>query len=265
MKKQKRKLPLKLIGIVTVIALTVLALAYLYSAFKNLDYFKVKEVIDIEGKEMPELYYLKGKNIFSMSLEKEAGHILGLSYDNKEIRLVRVLPDRVMVDFIKRKPLGLVRLYRYFLVDENSVLFEVPPDLDSSALPVIHGLDTKIFGPKPGRKYDVPELKLAVEIIREFKKSRILKSCIISKVDVPSLGNAVFYLILPQGPVAGGKPRSHEAFEVRIGQDNISSKIDVLGRLMFQVRSELGNIKYIDLRFKEPMIKPKSEDVKSSR
>lgn len=265
MRKQKKRFPLKFIVIAAAVILVIAVLAYLYSLAVNLDYFKIKEVIGVEGKEMPALFYLKGKNIFSVDLEKEAAHILALSSDNKEIRLIRVLPDRVMVDFIKRKPLALVRLYRYFLVDENSVLFETAPEFDSSALPVIHGLDTKIFGPKPGKKYDVPELNLAVEIIREFKNNRILKSCSISKVDVPSLGNAAFYLMLPKAPAVAGRSVSPETFEIKIGQDNIPSKIDMLGKLMFQVRDELDNIKYIDLRFKEPTIKPKSENAKPSR
>ena len=43
--------------------------------------------------------------------------------------------------------------------------------------------------------------------------------------------------------------------EIKIGQDNIRDRINILSNLLIQLRDELGNIKYIDLRFKEPVIK----------
>jgi putative ubiquitin-RnfH superfamily antitoxin RatB of RatAB toxin-antitoxin module len=48
--------------------------------------------------------------------------------------------------------------------------------------------------------------------------------------------------------------------EVRISQGNIVEKVAVMSGLMNQERNNLANIKYIDLRFKEPVIKFK--DVK---
>jgi hypothetical protein len=43
--------------------------------------------------------------------------------------------------------------------------------------------------------------------------------------------------------------------ELKIGQDGIRDKIGVLGDLLQQLEKDLSNIRYIDLRFKEPAIK----------
>ena len=44
-------------------------------------------------------------------------------------------------------------------------------------------------------------------------------------------------------------------FEVRTGMNNIRQKMMILAGLVTQERKEWINIKYIDLRFKEPLIK----------
>jgi hypothetical protein len=49
-----------------------------------------------------------------------------------------------------------------------------------------------------------------------------------------------------------------EVLEVKIGQGDISDKMRVLGELFIQLKKDLSNIKYIDLRFKEPVIKFKN-------
>ena len=45
--------------------------------------------------------------------------------------------------------------------------------------------------------------------------------------------------------------------EVRLGADNIEEKVAILGGIFTQGKFDLGNIKYIDLRFKGPVIKNK--------
>jgi hypothetical protein len=40
-----------------------------------------------------------------------------------------------------------------------------------------------------------------------------------------------------------------------VGSDNIPAKMQLLSTVLMQMRSTAANIKYIDLRFKEPVIK----------
>jgi hypothetical protein len=46
--------------------------------------------------------------------------------------------------------------------------------------------------------------------------------------------------------------------QVKIGQDEIKNKMNILSNLIASVKKDLGNIAYIDLRFKEPVIKFKN-------
>jgi len=244
MRKPPLKLPIKIIAVTAIIFLALIfIMGYIRKVFKASDYFKIKDIISREG-DTARLSYLKGKNIFSVDLRNESRYILEYYPNYSAIRLVRLLPDRIFVDFIKRKPVAFIKLYRYFTVDKDGVIFYTPEHTQDLELPIILGLETKIFGPKPGKIYNIRELTLALNIIRELRRNRAFKNYNIKKIDVANLANTSIFM-----------QKESENLEIKLGADNIKDKIGILSGLIVQEKSELGNIKYIDLRFKEPVIK----------
>jgi cell division septal protein FtsQ len=249
MKKQKINLAIKLLAIFLIFSLAlILVMGYIWKTLKRSDYFRIKDIITREG-DSAQLAYLKGRNIFSIDFKSESRNILEFCPECASVRLVRVLPDRLFVDFIKRRPVALVKLYKYFSLDENGVFFSALGQSQESELPVIVGLETKIFGAKPGRRYNNRELALALDILRETARNRGLKNYKLKKIDVSNFSNASIIIIPPQ---AEAKP---EGLEVKLGADNIEDKITTLANLLGAARNDLSNIKYIDLKFREPVIK----------
>ncbi|MDD5409762.1 MAG: hypothetical protein PHC71_06695, partial [Candidatus Omnitrophica bacterium] len=139
------------------------------------------------------------------------------------------------------------------------VFFNPAGSDEESALPVIYGLETKIFGPKPGAKYKRPEIDLALSIVKEFTANSALRGFTLKRIDVANLQTAGIFVLLPdKQPVDYSKPAfrlESFGFEVRIGAGSIKEKLMILGGLLMQGDKEWANIKYIDLRFKEPVIK----------
>lgn len=234
---------LKLIIIIIIFIAVCFIIGYLMRSIKNLDYFKIKDITTSEGKEIPEAYYLLGRNIFDINLKKESLYIQELYPTYKKTGLYRILPNRLFVSFLKRKPIAYIKLYRYFCVDEELVLFNESTDIEESNLAVIIGLDMRIFGPQIGKKYNIKELRLALDIIGEIKRNKMLRDYNVEKIDVTVATNTSFF--------------TSDGLEVKIGQDDIKKRINILSNLFIQLKNELGNIKYIDLRFKEPVIKYK--------
>ena len=256
MKKRKLRVPTRAITIILLILIAcAVFIGYLWKSLNTSDFFKIKDII-IKNNDTVDLSYLKGKNIFNLDLEQESENISGAYPDYRRINLVRILPNRLFVDFIKRKALALVKLYRYFALDEDGVLFYGEAEPQELELPIILGLETKIFGPRPGKVYKIPELTLVLNIIKEFKRSQGLKNYKIKRIDVtnPS-GTSIFIpCVLDEGD-----RMQFENLEVKVGQDNIKDKIIILEGLITQERSNLSSIKYIDLRFREPVIKFKDK------
>ena len=241
----KRRLPIKAIVVISVIFLALFfTLAFTIRRLKNLDYFTIKDIFS-NADNLSNLSYLKGKNIFDLDSKKESKYISEIYPDYRNVRIIRVLPNRLYIDFVKRSPMAYVKLYRFFLVDSDLVLFNPPQTSSFEDLPVILGLETKIFGPSPGTRYNIKELLFSLSVIKEFKKNKVLKDYKIKRISVANLRNASFFIALPGTP----------DLELKMDEGNIITRINILAGLFSQMKNDLHNIKYIDLRFKEPVIK----------
>ncbi len=258
MKRQKISIPLKVTFLVSAFFIAIVLFSgYALRVFTTSGYFSIKEVVCFEAPGKDCLYF-KGKNIFLLDLPRESALITRSCPDCLRVRLVRVLPDHLFVEFVKRKPVALVELYRYFAVDKNGILFEAPQGISEERIPLITGLKGKISGVRPGEKTRSKELSLALLIINEAEKFRNLSDYKIQKIDVEGTGNITILI-----PVDNGSssyldwqiPEKQKILEVRISQGNILEKLAVMSGLINQERDNLKDIKYIDLRFREPVIK----------
>ncbi|MDD5128210.1 MAG: hypothetical protein PHO40_00960 [Candidatus Omnitrophica bacterium] len=257
MKKQKFKIPLEMIIIPVIILLAIsLLLGYIWKVLITSDFFAVKQVL-VRNSSVS-FDYLKGRNIFKLDLNNESLRALSRCSDCRKVRFLKILPNCIIVEFIKRQPLALVNFYKTYAIDQEGVFFSLTGSPEEAGLPVIYGLETKIFGPKPGIKYKRPEIDLALNIIKEFNGNRTLRQFTLKRINLSSLQNAGIFILLPRQAANYIKPVPQlewVGFEVRIGEGSIRQKLMLLGGLLLQADKELVNIKYIDLRFKEPLIK----------
>lgn len=257
MKSKKFNFPLKYIILVLIISLVFsFIIGYIWKVLRSSDFFAVKQIVVRNSGSSFD--YLKGRNIFSLDLAYESRKsILGCP-DCRKVRFARILPNCIFVDFLKRQPLALVKFYKDFAIDEQGVLFYPSVEILDAGLPIIYGLETKIFAPKPGTKYKKPELDLALAILREFKVNKSFQGFSLKRIDVANLESASFFMLLPKQVVDFARlyPQVQwMGFEVRTGIGSIREKMIILGGLIIQTRKEWNNIKYIDLRFKEPLIR----------
>ncbi len=256
MKKKKFNFPLAPVGAALIISLALFfIMGYIWKVLTTSDFFAVKQVL-VRNSDL-QFEYLKGRNIFSLDLKQEARRVFLKCPDCRKVRLTRVLPNSLVVDFLKRKPAALVKFYKDFAIDEQGVLFEPDSTVQSLQLPVIYGLETKIFAPQAGMNYRRLEFSLALSIIKEFKANPAFGGFSLTRIDVAKAGSAGFFMLLPQPTNAEVKNHSglSKGLEVRTGAGNIRQKMMILGGLLQQERREWSNIMYIDLRFKEPLIK----------
>jgi cell division septal protein FtsQ len=240
MKKKKTDLLVDalILGLVLAIALYFI-LRCLSGFLQSREYFNVKYIRS--NDDTIDLSYLKGRNIFSLDLEKQAKGLRAAYPAYNSIRLTRYPPNGVIAEFKKRAPLAYIKLARYFLVGEEAVLFDGALKGTDAALPVITGLESKMLGAKPGMRYNIKELNLALELIRRVNNTVELKNYKISRINVSSADKMSFFI-----------PNN---VEIKIGDNDIAGKVKLLTPLLAHVGRGFSNVKYIDLRFKEPVIK----------
>lgn len=268
MKKRRSKIPPKpLIGLISLFLILFFSAVLLKVLARNSDFFRVKEIIIRDEVVRPDkkidLSYFKGSNIFTVNLGREEDYLSRSFPGYQKIKLVKIFPDKIFADFIKRKPVACVKLYRYFYLDQDMVLYGAPSEADLLGLPIIFGLETKLFGPKQGIKYNIKELAIAFNIIKAVRFNKALEDFQIKKINVADGANTSFFMAQP-AKLPGNTKLKHEVkavnegLEVKIGQDYIADKINILSSLMMEETNDWDNIKYIDLRFKDPVIKFKN-------
>ena len=252
--KSLRTAPYNFIGAALVLMLALSGSFYLFRhLFLTSPYFNVKQIV-VRGCDKADLSYLTGRNIFQVDIDRQAQSLSSLYPTYQKIRVVRMLPDRIFVDCIRRIPLACVRLHRDFCVDEDLVLFDPPYDVSTAGLPLITGLETKIFGPKSGKIYKIKELKYCVEALKSFNRYGGLRNFHVSRINVGSANDMSLFI----SAGTGAQELAPQTLEVRVDQGRrIRDKMRILSDLLVQMRQELSAIDYIEFRFREPTIKLK--------
>jgi len=221
--------------------------------------FLIQNIVVRDGRVI-DFSYLKGKNLLTLDLARESNRIMYAYPDYKRVRLVRVLPNTLFADCMRRKPVAYVNYAnRNFYIDEQKYFFSLPskPPGAIPDVPRISGIEKKMSCQKGNKEYNIPELTFAIEIIKEAQNS--LKNYHIRRIDVANINNASIFVSLPDKTASVQnnyyiRTISPEV-EVKIGFEDLKTNVGVLSELLKQMNNEWGSIQYIDLRFKEPVIK----------
>jgi cell division protein FtsQ len=210
--------------------------------------FEVKDVLidsSIQFIDMRSLKQLKGRNIFKINI-KDLEHQIGSKYPQiSQLRVERELPDRIKILAKKREPAAEVAVGgKFLIIDKEGVSLNYAPQ--ALPLPIVMGaaIDHRkvVLGAPVGNK----ELRLALFILNEFKVRPRLAKLNVVNVDTSNLSKIDLTL----------SSNAH----IIIDQEQMLAKIDMLEMLLNQNRIDFNRVKYIDIRFKEPVIADNIEE-----
>ncbi|MDD5432196.1 MAG: cell division protein FtsQ/DivIB [Candidatus Omnitrophica bacterium] len=258
--KKARAMALKVLGAALLILLALsFIIGYIWKSFIVSDYFKIKDIVTRDADTTMDLSYLKGKNIFDIDISYHAQHILRSCPSCSDVKLIRVFPNRLFVDFQRRRPLAIVKLNKDFVIDENGVIFySLNQQSSNEDLPQLFGLEKKLSASMVGKRSSVRELWLALNIIKEMSRNNVLKDYKIKKIDVSNPANtSIFIRLSPKIPDYPDVKvvLVNDILEVKIGADNIKDKLVILAGVFLEGKQDLAGMSYVDLRFKKPVIK----------
>jgi len=226
-----------------VIGIGFIALNRAQYVFSHVDYFKVRSVtIDpsLQFINKRDLRSLMGKNIFKIDL-KAVQRRLSYKYPQAaKLKVVKRFPNQVSVLAKQRVPYAQLQIQdKIVVLDREAVILSLEDKKDKN-LPDIVG--TKLKNPKLvlGMPLKGSDIWLTLKIIKLFSANSSLDPYVIKGVNIENLSKIHFTL--------------SNQLDVIIDRDKIAQKIRVLGIVLAQDRLDLGDVKYIDLRFKEPII-----------
>jgi len=204
--------------------------------------FEVKDVMidrSIQFIDLRALKDLKGTNIFKIDIQKVDRQIAEHYPYIAQLRVVRQLPDRILVLAKKREPLmQIFYKKKYLLLDSEGVPLYYT--LQPALLPQVYGIPLERDWLFLGRAIRGPEMSKVVDILNMFKQSAYLRRWRIHAVQAENLSKIDLLV--------------GENMHVILDQDDTEDKIELLQMLASSNKIDLDKVKYIDLRFKEPVI-----------
>ncbi len=204
--------------------------------------FAVNDILiesSIQFIDVAELRRLKGRNIFKVDINKLSSRIQSQYPQISQLRVVREFPDRIKVLAKKREALfQLPYKGKFLLVDgEGVAMYYVPKIVDLPLVQGAMGASTKVV---LGAALPSKNVTWAAALLRGFKERPQTARIKVTSVDMASL-NKIDVLL-------------SQTMHLIIDQDNFSAKLDTLAMLAAQRKIDYTKVKYIDLRFNEPVL-----------
>lgn len=234
-----------IVAIIFIILAAILVKAFVHKS----DYFKLRTVeMKAPFLDQKASYVIsrqifnanKGNNVFSINLKYIAQSIQKSYGDVRDVAVRVSFPDKLVVSLKLRKPVALIRSGKFYPIDEDGVVLPGGSRVEAlNDLPVINGIDIRV---RPSAA-TYNSLKLALDLLGEIRKARLVSSLGVASISVYDPRNMSFYL--------------KNGVEIRIGEENFKARLDLLTKALRDPRLVLDNVKYIDVRYKDIIIGPK--------
>lgn len=246
-KKKKLKIPPSLIKYTLIFVLLAGVCAGLYIGVSFLltktEYFKVKTILidpSLQFINRKDLDRVKGKNIFLIDLKAFEKKLNSKYPQVSHLKLVKRFPDQITIAAQKRLPVAQVGIDDEFcILDSNGVALETSKKVDK-AITMIEGTKFKKIAPVLGLPLNSERVNFALNIVNTFRSQKELLSYSIDNINVSDLSKIVITL--------------NNNLEVIIDKDKVSKNIRILAVILSQRQIDFKEVKYLDLRFKEPII-----------
>ena len=226
------------------IALAVMALAAFFRGVCASPLFTIRGVaVDehIQPLELPELAKLKGQNLFSVDLAKLEARVRTRYPQLADLRVMRQFPDQIFITAIKRTPFAKVLLDGHaYVIDRDGYIIGSPLEGQQS-LTFIKGVKRQKVS--TGEPLQDERVKFAVTVIALFQQEKRLSAVGLETVNVDDLARIVCDLGTDEAK-----------FQAVIDKDNIAARVKTLSEVLSRGGLDLTQIKYMDLRFGEPII-----------
>ncbi|MBF0122896.1 MAG: FtsQ-type POTRA domain-containing protein [Candidatus Omnitrophica bacterium] len=233
-------------GLIAVIVLVFFFLAiqaissFLYRAKTfTIDHIVIPE--DLGVVNVAELEKMKGHNIFTVDLANVEEKVRSKYPRIGGIKITRRFPDEILVFGFKREPVALALMGGRTTVVSRDGVFMGSPGEDTSGFPVIKGL--KASKVAAGVPVGDERLSFVYSIIDAIRKDQGLMAIGFRSVDIhdPEKIICVF-----------GEGKS--VFDIFLDQERALVELRMFSNMVGRMNLDLSAIKYIDLRFKQPVI-----------
>ncbi|MBI3312079.1 MAG: FtsQ-type POTRA domain-containing protein [Candidatus Omnitrophica bacterium] len=224
---------------------------------------------------------LIGQNLWSVDLNGLASSLKTQQPHLKRLRVIRRVPHTLQVEAVERTPVAQVKLSQWHLIDEEG--FILPPGRPApwENLVMLKGMEGVKPALRVGQENTDERVLSALRIVAQLARSSVLAHRQVVAVDVsnpqhvtawirptslgtirlPSEKETMLVTHSTGSPQDRAEPpgETGEEIEVRYGsEDELATQLERLRAVLRTVEGKSLAIRYIDVRFKDPVIGPRT-------
>jgi len=188
---------------------------------------------------------LMGQNIWAVDLQALSQRLHAQATQLKRVRVIRMLPDTLQVEVLERTPVAQVRLSQWHALDAAGFLFQQGSPRRLEHLVLLKGVETPREPLKVGRENTGQRLQFAMRLLDVLRRSPSLIGHRLTTIDVSDPGSLSLVI--------------DEDIEIRCGSEQeLRAQLDRLRTVLRMVAKQHLSIRYIDVRFTDPVIGPRT-------
>lgn len=186
-----------------------------------------------------------GQNLWTIDLKALAEDLRSQRPDLKRVRVTRLLPDTLQVETVARKPIAQLKLGQWHAVDRDGFIFPRPSQTVWNELVIVKGLEEAKPLLKVGRENAHEQLLLALRMVSRLQASPTLAGHRLTAVQVGNPKQLSFLI--------------DDDIEIRCGDEPaLDRHLDRLRTVLRSVSRNQVAIRYIDMRFQDPVVGPRT-------
>ncbi len=189
-----------------------------------------------------------GSNIFCLDVGQLSEQIKRRFPYLSSVVITRVLPSQLSVIAKERLPVAVLKRDLYYVFDTDGIVLSSFSVKDMLELPLITGLEKQLKKIDVGQKYPLKSLSLSLLLAKALKiqmpsvyaqvpDMRHLK---VTRIGTEDAANLSFYF--------------NDDIQVKVGHQGFDERLSLLPAILKGIDYEIGQVDYIDLRSKEPVV-----------
>ncbi len=185
-----------------------------------------------------------GENLITLDLVAVQQVIRRKHPEFKEVRVSRVLPNRVEVVLKRRTPAAQIAFgSRFVQMDRDLVILPGSANAPFKNLTVIDGAVVPKTGLFVGSSLTDPMTKKALKLTEIIRQSELSKKHVLTSIDIRDPKNVSFYF---DGDL-----------EIRVGGNHFIERLKILEQTTKNIELDRSKVRYVDLRFDDVVIGPR--------
>jgi len=186
-----------------------------------------------------------GANIFLVDLKNFKEKIEASHPELRDVVVRRALPNRLIVQARQRLVVAQVYGDKPYFIDKDGIFLPYTNNSVEENIPIISGI--RVAGPSRNSVVQKEKISKALFLIYALSVNRKLSRYQIKTIDMADSRNISFFL----------SAKDAEKVEIKIGDSEFNKRLDVLATVLEQLGQDIERVKYIDLRFEDPIVGPR--------